>query len=60
MKIWCVYHFLGASLVKAKTEKSALRKAKQRFGTYGGPYRIPQPQDEAIAFAQAMGAGVIE
>lgn len=58
MKVFAVYHSLGCSLFSANTPEGALRKARIRFGTYGGPYTLPENQEQEIASAKAFGAFV--
>jgi len=57
--IFAVDHKLGASLVEARTPDGAVRKARRYFGQYAEPITIPENQDEAIASAKSMGAGII-
>jgi hypothetical protein len=60
MKLWSVDHRLGASLVKAGTKQAAIRKAERHFGSYAAPYSLSSNQDNAIAWAKAMNARILE
>lgn len=60
MTVYAVRHSLGVSLVKATTPQAALKRIEKQFGGHGAPYRLERDQEEAIAWAQAMGAGVLE
>jgi hypothetical protein len=57
--IYAVQHTLGVSLVKARTALGAVAKCRRQFGECGYPYSLPQNQEQAISWAQAMGAGVV-
>lgn len=37
-----------------------MKKVRLFFGEHGVPYHLPKNQDQEVAWAQAMGAGVLD
>jgi hypothetical protein len=58
--VWAVTHDVGyVSLFRARTEQSALRKARAEFGNSHAPYKATKDPEE-IDFALAMGAAILD
>lgn len=57
--IYAVYHLHGVSLIRANGSQAALKTAERIFGTAGGPYRLPDNQEQEVEWAKAMGATIL-
>lgn len=58
-KVWAVDHMLGVSLIQASTRTIAIKRAKILLGETAGPFKIQRDQTQAIAWAKAMGAKIL-